>query len=127
MALTNSLEDKLDRGFMGLRRTGRRITRDAGPNAHNFNAAVKDDVRLLVEELEDLLQKEDTDVESLRKRLHDHLAEVRGTLNDVTDDALYRLRAQAACVSQAVHKNPWQTAGVVAGLAFFAGLLLARR
>ncbi|WP_186161295.1 glycine zipper domain-containing protein, partial [Burkholderia gladioli] len=30
-------------------------------------------------------------------------------------------------VSQVVQDNPWQTAGVVAGLAFAAGLLLARR
>lgn len=124
MALTNSIEDKLDRGFTELRRTGRhRVARDARHNAHNLNA----DVSSLVEELEDLLKKKDADVEPLCKRLHGRLTEVRGTLDNATDDAFYRLRAQADRVSQAVHDNPWQIAGVVAGLAFIAGLLLARR
>ncbi|WP_246792540.1 DUF883 family protein [Burkholderia perseverans] len=127
MAFTNSLEDKLDRGLHEVRRTGRRVARDTRHAARDLNADVKDDVRSLVEELEDLLKKEDADVDSLRKRLHSRLDEVRGTLDDATDDALYRLRAQADRVSQAVHENPWQTAGVVAGLAFIAGLLLARR
>ncbi|MEK6349309.1 MAG: DUF883 family protein [Burkholderia sp.] len=131
MALTNSIEDKIDRGITELRRTGRRVARDTRHNARNLNSDVKDDVRSLVGELEDLLKKEDADIDSLRKRLNSRLEEVRGSLDDAAEDALYRLRAhareQADRVSQVVHENPWQTAGVVAGVAFIAGLLLARR
>ncbi len=131
MALTNSIEDKLDRGFTELRRTGRRVARDTRHNAHNLNNDVKDDVRSLVAELEDLLKKEDADIDSLRKRLNGRLEEARSALDDAAGDALYRIRAQARLqadrVSQVVQENPWQTAGVVAGVAFIAGLLLARR
>ncbi|MDC6127401.1 hypothetical protein PPH41_05285, partial [Burkholderia gladioli] len=105
MALTNSIEDKLDRGFTELRRTGRRVARDARHNAHNLNADVKDDVRSLVEELEDLLKKEDADVESLRKRLHGRLAEVqvaehlqlRKTHVDAIEVGARRAGAAAGC------------------------------
>lgn len=127
MAFTNSIEDKLDRGVTEIRRTGRRVARDTRHAARNLNADVKDDVRSLVSELEDLLKKEDADVDALRKRLNGRLDEIRGSLDDATDDALLRLRQQADRVSQVVRDNPWQTAGVVAGLAFIAGLLLARR
>ncbi|ERI27239.1 PF05957 family protein [Burkholderia cenocepacia BC7] len=59
--------------------------------------------------------------------MQSRLDEARSALDYASGSAAARLRDSAERVSQAVHDNPWQTAGVVAGLAFVAGLLLSRR
>ena len=128
MALPNSIEDKLDRGFSEIRRAGQRIGRHARSHAADLQSDVTTDMRALVDELEDLLKHADgTDVEALRTRLRSRLSQARGKLDDASDDTLRRLREQAERMSHVVRENPWQTAGVVVGLAFIAGLLLARR
>ncbi|WDD92924.1 DUF883 family protein [Burkholderia sp. FERM BP-3421] len=128
MALTDSVEHKLDRGLSEVRRTGRRVARSTRSAARDLHADVKDDMRSLVDELDGLLKDgNDGDLAALRKRLQGRLDEARGTLEDAADGASYRLRESAERVSQVVRENPWQTAGAVAGLAFIAGLLLARR
>jgi len=128
MALTDSIEHKLDRGLSDIRRTGRRVGRATRSAARDLHADVTDDLRGLVDELEDLLKNDgDGDIAALRKRVQARLDEARGTLDYASGTAAARLRDSAERVSQAVHDNPWQTAGVVAGLAFVAGLLLSRR
>ncbi|KVN96093.1 DUF883 family protein [Burkholderia ubonensis] len=127
MALTDSLEHKLDRGLSDIRRTGRRVGRSTRSAARNLNADMQDDLRELVNELEDLLKNDGDDIAALRKRVQSRLDEARSTLDVASHSAAARLRDSAERVSQVVHDNPWQTAGAVAGLAFVAGLLLARR
>lgn len=128
MTLTDNAEHKLDRGLSEIRRTGRRITHSTRSAARDLHADVKDDMRSLVDELDDLLKdKGDIDTAVLRKRLQNRLDEARGMLDNASGEASYRLRASAERVSQVVRDNPWQTAGVVASLAFAAGLLIARR
>ncbi|MXN73722.1 DUF883 family protein [Burkholderia sp. 4701] len=128
MALTDSIEHKLDRGLSDIRRTGRRMGRRTRAAARDLNADVQEDLRELVDELDDLLKNDgDGDIAALRKRVQARLDEARSTLDLASHSAAARLRDSAERVSQAVHDNPWQTAGVVAGLAFAAGLLLARR
>ncbi|AOK27742.1 hypothetical protein WK67_23845 [Burkholderia ubonensis] len=127
MALTDSLEHKLDRGLSDIRRTGRRVGRSTRSAARNLNADTQDDLRELVNELEDLLKNDGDDIAALRKRVQSRLDEARSTLDVASHSAAARLRDSAERVSQVVHDNPWQTAGAVAGLAFVAGLLLARR
>ncbi|AOK19027.1 hypothetical protein WT26_23945 [Burkholderia cepacia] len=127
MALTDSIEHKLDRGLSDIRRTGRRVGRSTRSAARNLNADTQDDLRELVNELEDLLKNDGDDIAALRKRVQSRLDEARSTLDVASHSAAARLRDSAERVSQVVQDNPWQTAGVVAGLAFVAGLLLARR
>ncbi|MBN3786243.1 DUF883 family protein [Burkholderia sp. Ac-20353] len=128
MALTDSIEHKLDRGLSDIRRTGRRVGRSTRAAARDLHADVKDDLRELVDELDDLLKNDgDGDIAALRKRVQSRLDDARSTLDATSNSAAARLRDSAERVSQVVHDNPWQTAGVVAGLAFVAGLLLARR
>ncbi|KWE56687.1 hypothetical protein WL76_07480 [Burkholderia ubonensis] len=128
MALTDSIEHKLDRGLSDIRRTGRRVGRSTRSAARNLNADMQDDLRELVDELDELLKNDgDGDIAALRKRVQSRLDEARSTLDVASHSAAARLRDSAERVSQVVHDNPWRTAGVVAGLAFVAGLLLARR
>ena len=128
MALTDSIEHKLDRGLSDIRRTGRRLGRRTRAAARDLHADVQDDLRELVDELDDLLKNDgDGDIAALRKRVQARLDEARSTLDLASQSAAARLRDSAERVSQTVHDNPWQTAGVVAGVAFVAGLLLARR
>ncbi|AOJ79035.1 DUF883 family protein [Burkholderia ubonensis] len=128
MALTDSLEHKLDRGLSDIRRTGRRVGRSTRSAARNLNADMQDDLRELFDELEDLLKNDgDGDIAALRKRVQSRLDEARSTLDVASQSAAARLRDSAERVSQVVHDNPWRTAGAVAGLAFVVGLLLARR
>lgn len=125
---TDSLEHKLDRGLSDIARTGRRVGRSARSAAQNLNANMQDDLRELVNELEDLLKRDgDGDIAALRKLVQARLDEARNALDHASDSAADRLRESAERVSQVVHDNPWRAAGVVAGLAFAAGLLLARR
>ncbi|ABC35400.1 DUF883 family protein [Burkholderia thailandensis] len=126
MALTDTVEYKLDRGLSEARRAGHRFARDARSAARDLNGEVKDNMRSLVDELDALL-KEDVDADALRKRLRGRLEAARDTLDDASWHASRRLRRSAERVTQAVHDNPWQAAGIVAGLAFAAGILLARR
>jgi ElaB/YqjD/DUF883 family membrane-anchored ribosome-binding protein len=125
MALTDSIEHKLDRGLSEVRRTGRRVQRTARTAAGDMN----DDLRSLVDELEDLLKNDgdDGDIAALRKRVQARLDEARGSLGYASNFAVDRLRDSADRVSQVVRDNPWQSAGVAVSLAFIAGLLLARR
>ncbi|MGU7783005.1 DUF883 family protein [Burkholderia sp. PU8-34] len=128
MALTDSIEHKLDRGLSDIRRTGRRMGRTTRAAARDLHADVKDDLRELVDELEDLLKNDgDGDIAALRKRVQSRLDEARNTLDIASHSATARLRDSAERVSQVVHDNPWRTAGAVAGLALVAGMLLARR
>ncbi|AOJ98147.1 MULTISPECIES: DUF883 family protein [Burkholderia] len=128
MALTDSIEHKLDRGLSELRRTGRRVGRSTRSAARDLHEDVTDDLRSLVDELEDLLKNDgDGDIAALRKRVQARLDEARSTLDYASGNAAVRLRESAERMAQVVHDNPWQTAGVVGGLAFVVGLLLARR
>ncbi|SMF99396.1 DUF883 family protein [Burkholderia singularis] len=128
MALTDHIEHKLDRGFSEARRTGRRVARRTRSAARDLHADVNDDLRSLIDELEHLLkEKDDGDIAALRERLHQRIEAARSALEDASDDALDRLRASTERAAQAVRDNPWQTAGILAGVAFVAGLLLARR
>ena len=56
MALTDSIEHKLDRGLSDIRRTGRRVGRTTRSAARDLHDDVTDDLRGLVDELEDLLK-----------------------------------------------------------------------
>lgn len=124
----NSIEHKLDRSLSDLRRTARRVGRRTRSAARDLRADVQDDLRELVDELEDLLKHDgDGDIAALRKRVQARLDEARDALDHASNSAAARLRDSAAHVSQVVHDNPWRTAGAAAGLAFVAGLLLARR
>jgi len=49
MALTDSIEHKLDRGLSEIRRTGRRVGRTTRSAAHDLHADVTDDLRGLVD------------------------------------------------------------------------------
>lgn len=83
MALTDTVEYKLDRGLSEARRAGHRFARDARSAARDLNGEVKDNMRSLVDELDALL-KEDVDADALRKRLRGRLEAARDTLDDAS-------------------------------------------
>ena len=124
MALTDTVEYKLDRGLSEVRHTGRHVARTTRTAANDIHA----DLRALVDELEALLKQDGGgDTATLQQRVQDRLAEARRSLDQASQAATGKLRDSADRVSQVVRDNPWKTAGVVAGLALAAGALLSRR
>ncbi|CAN0627602.1 ElaB protein [Burkholderia multivorans] len=126
MALTDTVEYKLDRGLSEVRRTGRHVARTTRTAATDIHA----DLRALVDELEALLKRDGDgggDTATLQQRVQDRLADARRSLDQASHAATGKVRDSAGRVSQAVRDNPWKTAGVVAGLALVAGALLSRR
>ncbi|CAN0626950.1 ElaB protein [Burkholderia multivorans] len=124
MALTDTVEHKLDRGLSEVRRTGRHVARTTRTAATDIHA----DLRALVDELEALLKRDGSgDTATLQQRVQDRLAEARHSLDQASHAATGKLRDSAGRASQIVRDNPWKTAGVVAGLALVAGALLSRR
>lgn len=89
------------------------------------------DFKVVVADAEELLKltagQAGEKLTDVRARLGDRLL----TAKDRIADAETAMREQARKVANAtddyVHKNPWQSVGAAAGLAFLLGLLAGRR
>jgi ElaB protein len=86
-----------------------------------------DDLKTLLREAEHALGKSnggDTDeIQELRERLRDVLADGKMTLKNVSE----ALRRQAARADDLIRSKPYHTIGAAAALGLVAGLLLSRR
>jgi ElaB/YqjD/DUF883 family membrane-anchored ribosome-binding protein len=86
-----------------------------------------EDLRALLREAEEALgnaQGADSDeIQHLRERLRDVVAEGKMTFKKVTEN----LRRQAGRADEAIRAKPYQTIGAAAAIGLVAGLLLSRR
>jgi ElaB/YqjD/DUF883 family membrane-anchored ribosome-binding protein len=68
---------------------------------------------------------------ALRNRLEKNLNAAKERLRDMEDAVMEKTRATARATDEYAHENPWQTAGIAAGLSVVVGvaigLLLCRR
>jgi ElaB/YqjD/DUF883 family membrane-anchored ribosome-binding protein len=85
-----------------------------------------EDLRALIREAEQALASGDSggdEFDELRERLRDSIAEGQNMVLNLKDN----LARQAKRADQAIRANPYQTAGIAAGVGILVGYLLSRR
>ncbi|MBD5804172.1 hypothetical protein AZOA_36150 [Azoarcus sp. Aa7] len=63
----------------------------------------------------------------VRSRLGDRVLTAKDRIADMEAAAVEQARKVANATDDYVHKNPWQSVGIAAGVAFLLGLLSGRR
>lgn len=63
----------------------------------------------------------------VRTRLNDRLAVAKERLSEAEAVVVEKTKQVANATDDYVHKNPWQSVGAAAGVAFLLGLLAGRR
>ncbi|OGA54913.1 MAG: hypothetical protein A3F77_02650 [Betaproteobacteria bacterium RIFCSPLOWO2_12_FULL_67_28] len=88
------------------------------------------DLRTLVADAEDLVKATAAEtgerIKGARTRLEDNLRLARARLADAEQALLEKSRVAAAVTDRFAHDNPWQIAGIAAGLGLLLGLLIGR-
>lgn len=100
--------------------------------SHSSSAALKHkllaDFNAVVHEADQLLKfvaDEGGDkAGALRTKVERNLNTAKERLRDLEDAVMEKTRAGARATDEYVHENPWQTAGVVAGLSLAVGVML---
>ena len=89
------------------------------------------DLKLVIADAEQLLRMSASDasegVADLRSRLLERMNEATADLAQLQDLAVEKARELGDAADAYVHKNPWQSVGIAAGLGLLAGLLMSRR
>jgi ElaB/YqjD/DUF883 family membrane-anchored ribosome-binding protein len=101
----------------------------------DLTAAQKDklmsDLKLVIGDAEQLLRMSASDasegVADLRSRLLERMNEATADLAQLQDIALEKARELGDAADAYVHKNPWQSVGIAAGIGLVVGLLMSRR
>ncbi len=90
-----------------------------------------EDFSALLADAEELLRNASAETgekaQALRQQVEAKLLNARLRLQELEDDAMERARAATRATDDYVRDHPWQTVGIVAAVAFVAGLLLNRR
>ncbi len=90
-----------------------------------------EDFSALLADAEELLKSARAETgekaQELRQQVETKLLNARLRLQEIEGDAIDRARAARQATDDYVHENPWQSVGIVAAVAFVAGLLLSRR
>ena len=89
-----------------------------------------EDFSALLADAEDLLRNASAETgekaQELRQQVEAKLLNARLRLQEIEGDAIERAREATRATDDYVRDHPWQTVGIVAGVAFVAGLLLNR-
>ncbi len=92
---------------------------------------LKQDLQVVVADAEELLKATATQtgerIEKARARAEDSLRAARARINETAAMIGENARTAAYSVDDQVHKHPWATAGIAAGVGLLVGLLIARR
>ena len=87
---------------------------------HDFNEVVADTEQLL----KSVASVGNEKTQALKANVEQSLKLAKERLRELQEDALDRSRAAAKRTDQYVHDNPWQSLGIVAGIAAVAGIVL---
>jgi ElaB/YqjD/DUF883 family membrane-anchored ribosome-binding protein len=89
------------------------------------------DFKSVIEDAEALLKATSSQtgdkIAGVRARAEESIASARKKLDEMEGDLTDRARAAYKATDQMIHENPWQSAGIAAGVGFLLGMLLARR
>jgi ElaB/YqjD/DUF883 family membrane-anchored ribosome-binding protein len=89
------------------------------------------DLKLVIADTEELLRmtadQAGDSASELRGRIQNRLRETKADLVHVQEITLAKAKAAGRAADEYVHKNPWQSVGMVASAALVIGLLMGRR
>jgi len=89
------------------------------------------DFKAVIRDAEDLLKATSNQtgekIAGVRARAEENIKNARQKIDELEDDVTERARAAYRATDQMLHENPWQSAGIAAGVGFLLGLLLGRR
>lgn len=89
------------------------------------------DLKVVLADAEELLKLTASDaggkLAEVRERLGEHVGSARQRLGEFEEVVMARTKEVAKATDDYVHKNPWQSIGVAAGVAFLLGMLSSRR
>lgn len=89
------------------------------------------DLKVVVSDAEELLRltadQAGEKVSEVRGRLTGRLQSAKTRLGELEGSLVEQTKKVAHATDDYVHKNPWQSVGVAAGVAFLLGLLAGRR
>ena len=89
------------------------------------------DLKLVIADTEELLRmtadQAGENATELRGRIQNRLREAKADLVHVQEITLAKAKAAGRAADEYVHKNPWQSVGMVASVALVIGLLMGRR
>ncbi len=88
-----------------------------------YNEPPKEDLRVVAEDVEQLLEDAGADAGERNERLRQRLRAVRRRLERLQQDAADRLRRASAEGNRYVHENPWGVVGIAATVSFLLGML----
>ena len=99
---------------------------EESPSIDEQTGTSVDDLKALLREAEEALGNaegaESDDVQALRERLRDVLAEGQSTLKNLSET----FRRQAGRANEMIRSKPYQTIGVAAAIGLLAGFLMSR-
>lgn len=96
------------------------------PDTNGTSTTTVDDLRSLIREAEAALGSGGNagdEIDELRERLRDAITDGQNMLSNLKDN----IARQAKRADGAIRANPYQTAGIAAGVGLLLGLLLSRR
>jgi len=89
------------------------------------------DFKAVIHDAEELLKATSNQtgekIAGVRARAEENIRSARQKIDELEGDMTERARAAYQATDQMVHDNPWQSAGIAAGVGFLLGLLLGRR
>ncbi|MCK9986748.1 MAG: hypothetical protein AzoDbin1_03220 [Azoarcus sp.] len=100
-------------------------------NADVSREKLVSDFKVVLSDAEELLKltagQAGDRLSEVRSRLGDRVLAAKDRIADVEAVALEQAKKVANATDDYVHKNPWQSVGIAAGVAFLLGLLSGRR
>lgn len=88
------------------------------------------DLRVVLADAEELYKATASEtgerVKTVRARLGENLQAAKLRVVELEQSAAERAKVAAAATDRYAHENPWQTAGVAAGIGLLVGLLIGR-
>ncbi|HJV24891.1 MAG TPA: DUF883 family protein [Aromatoleum sp.] len=89
------------------------------------------DLKVMISDADELLRltagQAGEKVTEVRARLGERLTSARSRVGELETSVVEQTKKVANATDDYVHKNPWQSLGVAAGVAFLLGLLAGRR
>ena len=99
---------------------------DTTADTNDSATTTVDELKALIREAESALGSGDNagdEIDELRERLRDAIADGQNMLSNLKDN----LTRQAKRADGMIRENPYQTAGIAAGVGLLVGFLLSRR
>jgi ElaB/YqjD/DUF883 family membrane-anchored ribosome-binding protein len=104
---------------------------DMNANTEAQKDKLMEDLKGVIANAEELLRMPGGEggeqVQEIRTRVQERIRQAKADLGQLQEITLARAKAAGQATDAFVHENPWQAAGIAAGIGLLLGLLVSRR